>query len=194
MPSWRALLWLFFTAGLTATALLVGLHLSRPSRPVIDERLTISILRSEELAFLVTRRAATQVVIDHSETDWWGEWRGVLWATVSWRWGVDVAKIGPQDIRREGQAIIVRLPEPELLDMGVQPGSLGFLSKSTAMPKLLDFTRGGSQRQMLEQKLHERAMQFASEQGLMPSRAEIVRQANSVAAPLCTAGVEVRFE
>jgi hypothetical protein len=78
--------------------------------------------------------------------------------------------------------------------MGVQPGSLGFLSKSTAMPKLLDFARGGSQRQMLEQKLHERAMQFASEQGLMPSRAEIVRQANSVAAPLCTAGVEVKFE
>ena len=147
------------------------------------------------MAFLVTRRSVTQIVVVHGESDWPGEWRGVLWCTVSWRWGVDLQKIGPSDIHREGSVLVVHLPEPELLDFALVPGSEGFISKSTAVPKLLDFARGGWQRQTLEQRVREQALKFAADQELLPGRSQIAHQLNEAAKTLIrTAGVEMRFE
>jgi hypothetical protein len=165
------------------------------TRRTVDEKVTLSLLRSEALAFLVTRRTVTQIVVEHEEFDLLGEWRGVLWATVSWRWGVDMTRITEKDIRRQGQVIVCRLPEPQLLDFALEPGSVGFMSKSTAVPKLLDLARGGEQRRKLEERLRTRAMEFAGRQGLCPSREEVVRQLNDAAGAIRqAAGVEIRFE
>jgi hypothetical protein len=186
------ILWIVLLAGL---GLGLASYLGRAPSPQIDERVAISVLKSEDMAFLVTRRTATQIVVDHTESDWSGEWRGVLWCSVSWRWGVDLQKITPRDIHHEGKVVIVRLPEPELLDFALVPGSEGFISKSTALPKLMDFSRGGSQRQLLERQVREQALRFAAEQKLLPSRSEIAHQLNEAAGILSkTAGVEMRFE
>jgi hypothetical protein len=165
------------------------------TRRTVDEKVTLSLLRSEALAFLVTRRTVTQIVVEYEESDLLGEWRGVLWATVSWRWGVDMTRITEKDIRRQGQVIVCRLPEPQLLDFALEPGSVGFMSRSTAVPKLLDLARGGEQRRKLEECLRTRAMEFAGRQGLCPSREEVVRQLNDAAGAIRqAAGVEIRFE
>ncbi len=157
--------------------------------------ITLSVIRNEVLAFLVARRTTTQIIIDYGESDWAGEWRGVLWCTVSWRWGVDLQRIATGDIRRQGDAVVVRVPEPELLDFAMSPGSEGFMSKSTAVPKMLDLCRGGWQRRLLEQKVREQAIRFAAENGLMPGRQEIIRQLNESAGMIgSAAGVKVRFE
>lgn len=165
-------------------------------RTVIDEKATLSILRSEALSFLVTRRTVTQLVVEHDESNWAGDWHGVLWATVSWRWGVDLTKLTEQDIRRDGEQIVCRLPEPQLLDFGVEPGSVGFMSKSTAVPKFIDVFRGGYQRSVLENNLKSHAMKFAQDQKLCPTRDEIARQLNDAAGVLLknAAGVAIRFE
>ena len=195
LPGARAaavVLWIVLLAGL---AIALYLRFKPSTSPNVSEQATLSVLRSEAMAFLVTRRMATQIVVDHSESDWSGEWRGVLWCSVTWRWGVDLQKIASGDIRKEGNVLVVHLPEPELLDFALVPGSEGFISKSTAVPKLLDFSRGGSQRQLLEQRVREQALKFAADQKLLPSRAEIVSQLNEAAGMLSkTAGVEMRFE
>lgn len=171
-------LWAVLLAGLgvAMAVLLMGLR-----SPTSHDKTTLSVLRSEALAFLVTRRTTTQIVVEHFESQWSGEWRGVLWCTVSWRWGVDLKKVSSSDIRSQEDMTIVRLPEPELLDFAMSPGSVGFISKSTAVPKLLDFARGDFQRQLLEQKVRQRAMQFALDEQLLPSRSQIVQQLNETA-------------
>lgn len=161
----------------------------------VDERTTLSILRSEALQFLVTRRTATQIVIEHEESNLLGEWRGVLWATVHWRWGVDLKKIQAQDVHRQGEQILCRLPEPELLDFSVEPETMGFMSKSTVVPKLLDLMRGDWQRRILEMQLRERAMKFAKDRNLCPTRRELIAQLNDAAAAIQVAtGLQIRFE
>ena len=187
-------LWTILLAGLG-----VGLFMCVRKGPTVtrhvDEKATLSVLRSEELAFLVTRRSATQIVIQHQESDLWGEWQGVLWATISWRWGVDMAKITEKDLRKEGECLVVHLPEPELLDFSLEPGSVGFLSKATAVPKLVDFARGGSHRGLLEGRLKEHALAFAAERKLLPSRQEILDQLNRSSGLLEQAtGTRLRFE
>jgi hypothetical protein len=43
--------------------------LGRPASPRSDEQVTLSVLKSEAMAFLVTRRSVTQIVVVHSESD-----------------------------------------------------------------------------------------------------------------------------
>jgi len=160
----------------------------------IDEKTTLSILRSEAMAFLVTRRLVTQVVVVYEQSDWLGEWRGILWATVHIHHGVDLKKIRPSDIRREGDVILVRLPEPQLLDFSLEPGSVGVMTKATAVPKVLDLLRNGHRRQ-LEQALRQRSLEFAGRRGLLPTREQIVGQLNAAVSALdVSADVTICFE
>ncbi len=139
-------------------------------------------------------KLVTQIVVEHEEGDWLGGWRGVLWATVRMHYGVDLKKIQAGDIRRGGDAIIVRLPEPEILDFSVEPSSEGFLSKSTAVAKIQDLLHNG-QRQQLERSLRQLALDFAGRQDMMPTREEMVRQLNaSIAALNSPTGLSIRFE
>lgn len=193
LPGARVLngvLWLIVMVGIG-----LGIGVNWPRKPVFDEKSAMSILKVEQMEFLVTRSARTQIVIEHNESNWLGEWRGVLWATVTWRWGVDLRKIGPNDIHRDGDTIVIRLPEPELLDFALVPGSVRFMSKSTSVPKLHDYLNGGSQRELLESHLHDQALDFAHQQHLLPTRQEILQQLCGASVMLeRAAGAKLRFE
>lgn len=165
-----------------------------PQRTV-DERVTLSVLRSEAMTFLVTRRTTTQIVVEHKEADWLGQWQGVLWATVNWTWGADLSKLTEKDLRREGDVVLVRLPEPQLLDFAIVPGSENFFSKATVVPKLQEFFRTGQQQKTLHDQIRDRAVEFARDQKLSPTRDEMIRQLNETTTALKKAtGLEIRFE
>lgn len=194
-PGGRAITGALLVVAIIAIGLFVLPRFERAAAPVrVDEKVTLSVLRSEAMAFLVTRRMATQIVVEHREGDWWGEWCGAMWATFRLHYGVDMKKITVDDIRHERDTVIVRLPEPELLDLAIEPGSVGFLSKSTAVAKIKDLLRNGQRRQ-LEKRLRQCALEFAGRQGMLPTREEIVQQLNDVASALkAPAGVSIRFE
>ena len=160
----------------------------------VQERVTLSVLQNEALVFLVTRRTATQIVVEHEESSWLGQWRGVLWATVRIHYGVDLAKIEEKDVRQEGDQTLITLPEPQVLDFAIEPGSIGFLSKSTAVSKITDILHNG-QRRLLEERLRESALEFARKRGMLPARAELLQQLNQAVSLLATEGaVRLRFE
>jgi hypothetical protein len=164
-----------------------------PTRKV-DEKVTLSVLRSEALVFLVTRRTVTQVVIDYRETSWVSAWRCVLWGVIRFSWGADLKKIREQDIRQEGGVVYVKLPEPELLEFSVEPGSIDYIDKSTAAAKLDDLLNN-THRQELERRLYAQALDFASHHGLIPTRAELISLLNESTLLLKgRAGFELRFE
>jgi hypothetical protein len=187
---------------LVATGVASVKYFGRPSeassflpKPTIDEKITLSVLKSEALALLVTRRNTTQVVVEHRESDFLGRWNGVYWATVRWNWGVDLSALQEKDLRREGNILYCKLPEPKLLEFYTVPGTDGFYSKSTFVPKLREIFNSGQQKAQLEARLREKAMQFAAQQQLCPSRQEIADQLNRSAAPFKQAlGAEIRFE
>lgn len=142
---------------------------------------TLALLRSEPMLFLVTCRGTSLVLVEHRRWNWWGSWQGVLWATVTWRWGVDLRELRPGHIRREGPRVIVRLPEPNLLDFGIEPGSVRLLNKSTALAWLrAQITEGGHRRE-LEQKLQATLLKFATRHDLLPSRQSLVDRLNAQA-------------
>jgi len=166
-----------------------------PLRPKIDEKATLSLLKSEALAFLVTRRNVTQLVVEHYESSILGRWQGVYWATVKWNWGVDLTQLKESDIRRDGEVIYCRLPEPGLLDFSIEPQSERFFSRSTLVPKLIEVFEPGQQRQILHGLLHQKAMEFAQQHKLRPSRQEMINHLNQAAEVIRqAAGTEIRFE
>lgn len=190
------LLWVVLLAGLLAWLVLRFLPSVADLKPQtqVEEHISLSVLHSETLAFLVTRRNVMQVVVEHGESNWLGQWRGVLWAVVTLRHGVDLTKITAQDIRRDGGVTIVKLPEPEVLDFALEPGSIGFLAKSTAVPKVEDLLHNGH-RQLLEDRLRQSALEFVRQRDLLPTRAELVDQLNDAVGLLASeGGVRLRFE
>ena len=189
------LLWVVLLAGLLAWLAVHFFNVGGLApRTQVDEHISLSILKSQALTFLVTRRTATQIVVEHRESDWLGQWHGVLWAAVRIHYGVDLSKITAEDIRREGNVTLVKLPEPEVLDFSIEPGSIGFLSKSTAVAKVEDILHDG-QRRLLEKRLRECAMDFARQRDMLPTRDELVEQLNSAVVLLANeGGVRLRFE
>lgn len=172
-----------------------GLLPTSLTKTAVNETATLSVLHSEAMAFLVTRRTTTQVVVEHGESNFFGDWQGVLWATVTWQWGVDLKKVGQKDLRREGNVVICRLPEPEMLNFAVEPGSIGFMSRSTAIPKAMTVFGSMDQRRLMEGRLRAHAMKFAEQNKLMPTRQEMVAQVNGAVAIFNQGGgVELRFE
>jgi hypothetical protein len=164
-------------------------------RPLPQFTTALSVLQSQEMAFLVTRRASTQIIVECRQEDLWGRYRGILWATVSWRWGIDMQKLSADDVRRQGEVLWVRLPEPQLLDFGIEPGSMGYMDKSTAVAWVRNQTDQGVQRSELEGRLREKALEFMASRKLTPSRDDIVRQLNRTAEALAhPEGPLVRFE
>jgi len=190
----NSLLWMVILAG--AAFWIVANSLGPSLRgSVVDDKTALAILRSRPMLFLVTRQIRAQIVIDHRESDWAGQWRGVLWGTVTIWHGVDVNEIKADDLRRQGEVVFVRIPEPRLLSFAVEPGSIGFMSKATLAPKLQDWLDGGGQRRQLEKRLHDQAMAFAKEHDMLPNRSQIVEQLNDTAAGLARiAGIRICFE
>jgi hypothetical protein len=161
----------------------------------VNEKVTLSVLKSEAMSFLVTRRTTTQLVVEHSESNFIGDWEGVYWITVRWNWGVDLSKLTEKDLRREGDKVICRLPEPELLEFAPVLKTEGFFSRSTFVPKIREMFNSGQQRATLRALLEKKANAFAEEQHLRPTRKQIVDQLNSSNSFFKkAAGTEVVFE
>jgi hypothetical protein len=189
----NSLLWMIILAG-AAYWIVVNSLATLPMKTVVEEKSTLSILRIQALAFLVTRRTSTQIVVEHRESNWAGQWRGVLWATVKIHYGINLAKIHAKDIRRDGNITLVKLPEPEVLDFSIDPGSVGVMTKATAAPKLDDLLNN-SHRRLLESRLRQAALDFARQRDLLPTRDALIKQLNDAVSLLASQGdVRLRFE
>lgn len=106
---------------------------------------------------------------------------------------MDVSTLTEADLRQDGRTVVVRLPRPQLLDFGIEPGSVGMLAKSTALPKLQDLSGNGLHRQRLEVHLKEATLQFAQRNDLLPDRQALVDRLNAAVAALGRTA-HLRFE
>jgi hypothetical protein len=160
------------------------------------ETRTLTILRSENLAFLATDRLVTQIVVSSREYNLiLGQREGYLVATVRLYYGIDVATVTPANLRREAGRLTVMVPEPRELDFAVDVGSLRFISKRNVTVAIRDWLQGQNLEDDLRKRLKGEALAFMATQQLIPARSTIVARLNGWA-PVLTdnLGVEVRFE
>jgi hypothetical protein len=136
----------------------------------------MTLLRSEPMAFLVTRRIVTQIVVEESDVQWYSQSRSVLWATVNLHYGCNLEEIKPCDIRQTADGTwLIRLPPPKLLDFCIV--SVDSISKDTFFAKAQDVLFATRTSRMMQQ-LQAAAVKFATDNNLLPSRQQIAADLN----------------
>ncbi len=203
----RSLRWLAVIVLTAGCLLVVALWLATPLRRMLDTAalawhqeekttLMLNVLRSESMNFLVTRRLFSTVVLekdDHSLL--FGERRGLLVADVEQFYGFDLRKLTRDAIRREGDRLVVRLPDPELLGSSVDLAGMRTFTRQSGLSLIRDKWSGRDLEDELRRDFARSAGKYFADRDLIPSRAEMIETLNRWAVPLLSAqGIPVRFE
>jgi hypothetical protein len=164
----------------------IGLRIHRALAGRHAEQATLTLLRSEELAFLVTDRLVSQIAVKTSDSSpILGQREGVLIATVRMYYGLDLRKLDAASITRAGKdRVVVRLPDPEMLDFAVDPSSFTYITKRSGLNVIRDYVMDKDIEAELRVKLRPHAVRFFADQRLLPTRARIVQRLQGYLAPL----------
>jgi len=155
------------------------------AKPRISRRAALEVLRSEHLAFLVTHRVTTNVLVEKRVNHpLLGKREGVLIATVRILYGVGLTSLPPDAVQRHADALVVTLPKPRELDFGVDMSSIRFISKRSGLMVLRDLLTGADPQEHLRAEFHRAARRFMRREGLLPARRQLVRRLNGFAPAL----------
>lgn len=139
-------------------------------KPEKIQRTTITVLKNEKMAFLVTNRLVTQVVVEEKKVlPGIGTRSGYLIGTVKVYYGIDLSRLTPESIEVKPQKVIVHLPSPSVLDYSVDLSSLRFFTRETGMMKVASmFMKNEDLRKELEERFYKEAIFFFKTNGLLP--------------------------
>jgi hypothetical protein len=159
------------------------------------EQQTVELLRREAVKFLVTDRLMTSIVVKSIDQNWlWGGREGYLIATVKVYLGIDLETINEDDITRDLGKVIVKLPEPELLDFAVDYARTRVLTRRSGLLIIADLIRNSDMRDDLYKKLRKETVDQLKEYQMFPSREELVARLNRYSPVLRSQlGVELVF-
>jgi len=172
----------------------------KPLRALFDweriEKQTLTILQSEAMAFLVTDRIASQIVVSASESNiLLGQREGYLIATAKLYYGIDVKELTKDSIQLRGNQIVVLLPPAKELDFAVDLESLQFISKMSGTVALVDWLKGKDMYAELRAQFKPKAVEFMKQNGMIPDRQRILGRLNSMSLVLTeNTGLKVAFE
>lgn len=179
---------------LAATAVLVLAFACSQVAPVVRrllsgahaEHATLSLLRSEELSFLVTDRLVSQIAVQITDrSPLLGQREGVLLATVRMYYGLNLRALDAAAIsRRDRKTLVVRLPDPEMLDFSVDPASFQYITKRSGLNVIRDYVTDRNIERELRNSLQPCAARFFADQRMLPTRAKIVQRLQNYVAPL----------
>lgn len=160
------------------------------------EKAVLSILKSEDLSFLVTDKLTSQICVEISEnSSLLGKREGILIGTVTMYWGIDLSKISPSSIKKENSGIVITLPEPSELDFSVDLSSLKYITKRSGLNVIADFVMDRDIEKELREQMKESALKFFKDKKLIPSKTKTISKLNSYFAPVAQqVGMPITFE
>lgn len=162
----------------------------------VVEKRTVELLKSEAMAFLVTDRLVTSVLVEAREDNLiLGRREGYLIARVKLFYGVDIASMTASAIKRRGNKLVIALPPPRLLDFSVDFDKSRYVSKRSGLAAIADSITDKNMLAGLYQKLQSEALlDLANDGQLLPTREAIVRRLNAYNRLLSSyLGVAVEF-
>jgi len=178
----------------------IALPLLKSLRAVFEwervEKQTLTILKSEAMAFLVTDRIATQIVVSVSENNvLLGQREGYLIGTTRLYYGIDMKELTKDSITLRNNQIFVTLPPTKELDFAVDLESLHFISKMSGTVALVDWLKGKDMYAELRAQFKPKALEFMKQNGMIPDRQRILARLNSMSSVFTeNLGLKVAFE
>jgi len=178
----------------------IALPLLKSLRAVFEwervEKQTLTILQSEAMAFLVTDRIASQIVVSVSENNvLLGQREGYLIGTARLYYGIDMKELTKDSITLRNNQIFVTLPPTKELDFAVDLESLHFISKMSGTVALVDWLKGKDMYAELRAQFKPKALEFMKQNGMIPDRQRILARLNSMSSVLTeNLGPKVTFE
>jgi hypothetical protein len=183
-----------------AAAAYIGLPFLKSLRAVFEwervEKQTLTILQSEAMAFLVTDRIASQIVVSVSENNiLLGQREGYLIGTARLYYGIDMKELTKDSITLRNNQIFVTLPPTKELDFAVDLESLHFISKMSGTVALVDWLKGKDMYAELRAQFKPKALEFMKQNGMIPDRQRILARLNSLSSVFTeNLGLKVAFE
>jgi hypothetical protein len=178
----------------------IALPLLKSLRAVFEwervEKQTLTILKSEAMAFLVTDRIATQIVVSVSENNvLLGQREGYLIGTTRLYYGIDMKELTKDSITLRNNQIFVTLPPTKELDFAVDLESLHFISKMSGTVALVDWLKGKDMYAELRAQFKPKALEFMKQNGMIPDRQRILARLTSMSSVFTeNLGLKVTFE
>jgi hypothetical protein len=178
----------------------IGLPFLKSLRAVFEwervEKQTLTILQSEAMAFLVTDRIASQIVVSVSENNiLLGQREGYLIGTARLYYGIDMKELTKDSITLRNNQISVTLPPTKELDFAVDLESLHFISKMSGTVALVDWLKGKDMYAELRAQFKPKALEFMKQNGMIPDRQRILARLNSMSSVFTeNLGLKVAFE
>jgi len=157
------------------------------------EKQTLTLLQSEAMAFLVTDKIASQIVVSVSESNiLLGQREGYLIGTARLYYGIDMKELTKDSITLRDNQIVVHLPTEKELDFAVDLESLQFISKMSGTVALVDWLKGKDMYAELRAQFKPKAIEFMKQNGMIPDRQRILGRLNSMSL-LLTENIGLKF-
>ncbi|MBN1150259.1 DUF4230 domain-containing protein [candidate division WOR-3 bacterium] len=143
---------------------------------------TLEVLRSEQLIFLVTDKIVTQVIVQVDNSHWLtGTDKSLIYTVVRIYYGVDLKKLTENDLKKSGDTVFVKIPDPEILDISVNLTDVSVFESKSGIVRLVDLIKGENTALNLLEEFEIQARRLAEEEGMLPSREKILMNLNSFA-------------
>ncbi len=175
---------LFVTVALSLSVIAIVILLSVVFKSPGEKKVvsTLEILRSEQLAFLVTDKIVTQVIVHMDNSHWLtGTDRSLLYTVVTIYYGVDLKKLTEDDLERRGDTVFVDVPEPQILDISVDLKNIQVFESKSGLVKLVDLLKGENTVLDLLAEFEISSRKLAEDAQMFPSREKLLSNLNSFA-------------
>ncbi len=182
--------------------------------PPFKQTVTLQLLKREQLAFLVTERIVTQVIVEEDRSSvLLGKNEGYLVATARLYYGIDLSDLTANDIIPPTQptspssiynnrpadnnfpagTTIITLPRPRFLDAAIDPDDR-YVSKRSGLMWLHDNWTGEDNQRRLRMRVQQAAYDFAADHHLIPDDQLLLDRLSPIADMLTlNTGSPVRF-
>ena len=170
-------LWHHIAISILITVLIlccIALSLSGKDRGKVKS--IVTVLKSEPLQFLVSRRIRSTVALEKEEKSTiWGNRNGLLLAEVTVYYGFDLSRLTDKDVKIKKDKTVVTLGEPTILTVSVDTDSMRFFTKMSGLQYLKDKIEGTSLEKEMLKDFSTASRKYFIDRNLLPEREEMLK-------------------
>ena len=144
--------------------------------PQRTKRSVISILRSENISFLVTNKISSQILVEKTDLSILGERTGILIGNVTLYYGINLNEIPIDSVLINKNEIIIKLPHAKPLDFSIDLSSLKFLKRERGFEKIKGlFVDDDKLREEIQDVFYKEALFFFKSNNMLPKDEDVLK-------------------
>jgi len=155
---------------------------------------TMSIIKSEDVMFLVMKRITSQIIVEKTDFNvFLGKREGVISCLVNMNYGINLRKINENSFQRVGAELYIKVPEPEEFDFAIDP-NYRFFGKESGWNIIMDNIIDKNLEVETRSLIKEQAYAFFKNHDMIPSKNTMLERLNRYSQIISdNIGLEVEF-